>query len=214
MIRAALGVRNNCPNLIVLIESGCLSLQCLIQSRQLKFFRRFKSSLQPNSTRNAVFQQLLSEPTNFLRHYVELDERYADSKMLKIQSTNEVLQKIRDLGSNKNSQYKFWIYLQLNPNLVMSPFLNRIDLTGKCITKFRAGSHMLKIETGRWNRTPREDRLCTHCNKLGDENHAIFECSLIYREDLPEFPSNLSSLWEYPSINVLFKRIREAGLMD
>ena len=214
MIRAALGVRNNCPNLIVLIESGCLSPQCLIQSRQLKFFRRFKSSLQPNSTRNAVFQQLLSEPTNFLRHYVELDERYADSKMLKIQSTNEVRQKIRDLGSNKDSHYKFWIYLQLNPNLVMSPFLNRIDLTGKCITKFRAGSHMLKIETGRWNRTPREDRLCTHCNKLGDENHAIFECSLIYREDLPEFPSNLSSLWEYPRINVLFKRIREAGLMD
>ena len=160
-----MGVRNNCPNLIVLIESRCFPLQCLIQSRQLKFFRRFKSSLQQNSTRNAVFEQLLSEPTNFLRHYVELDARYANSKMLKTQLTNEVRQKIRDLGNDRDKHYKFWIYLQLNPNLIMSQFLNRIDVTGKCITKFRAGSHMLKIETGRWSRTPREDRLCTHCNK-------------------------------------------------
>ena len=149
MLRAALGVRNNCPNLIILIESGCLSLKCLIQSRQLKFFRRFKLSLQQDSTRHAVFQQLLSEPTDFLKHYVELDARYENSKIMKSQMQEEVRQKIKDLGSDSDNHYKYWIYLQMNPNLVKSPFLNRIDTTGKCITKFRAGSHQLKIETGR-----------------------------------------------------------------
>ena len=37
MLKAALGVRDNCPNLVVLIESGCLPLRCLIESRQLVF---------------------------------------------------------------------------------------------------------------------------------------------------------------------------------
>jgi hypothetical protein len=214
MLRAALGVRNNCPNLIVLIESGCLSLKCLIQSRQLKFFRRFKLSLEQDSTRYAIFQQLLSEPTEYLKHYVELDARYDNSKMIKSQMMETVRQTIKDLASDSNKHYKYWVYLQMNPNLVKSPFLNRIDITGKCITKFRAGSHLLKIETGRWSRTLRGDRLCTHCNVLGDEHHAVFNCDLIYRDDLADIPTSLSSLWEYSRVNVLFERMRVAGLVE
>ena len=214
MLRAALGVRNNCPSLIVLIESGCFTLQCLIRSRQLKFFRRFKLSLQQNSTRSAVFEKLLSEQTNFLRHYVELDARYASSKMLKLQSMDEVRQKIKDLGSDIDNHYKYWIYMQMNPNLVKSPFLDRIDIIGKCITKFRAGSHNLKIETGRWCRTARVDRLCANCNELGDELHAIYRCNLIHRGDLHDFPPTLSEIWAHPKVNVLLERLRVAGLVD
>ena len=39
-------------------------------------------------------------------------------------------------------------------------------------------SHKLNIETGRWNRTPREQRLCNKCNELEDEFHFLFECKL------------------------------------
>ena len=41
--------------------------------------------------------------------------------------------------------------------------------------------HRLFIEAGRWNRshpTPREQRRCTVYNKLEDEFHFSFECSL------------------------------------
>ena len=214
MLRAALGVRNNCPNLIVLIESGCLTLQCMIRSRQLKFFRRFKLSLQENSTRSAVFQQLLSEQTNFLKHYVELDARYADSKMLKSQLMNEVRLKIKDLASDIDNHYKYRIYMEMNPDLVKPPVLNRSDVIGKCITKFRAGSHNLRIETGRWSRTPRDDRLCTNCNELGDEYHAVYDCNLIHRSDCNDFPPTLSSIWDDPNVNLLFERFRVAGLVD
>ena len=68
MIRAALGVRSNCPNLTLLIEAGFLPMKCLIKARQLKFFRRFKLSLQTNSPREAIFNHLLTNTTKFLKH--------------------------------------------------------------------------------------------------------------------------------------------------
>ena len=44
--------------------------------------------------------------------------------------------------------------------------------------KFRTANHKLPIETGRWNNTERENRICTKCNSgdLGDEYHYIMEC--------------------------------------
>ena len=102
------------------------------------------------------------------------------------------------------------MYLKLNPNLTPSPFLNRIDSVGKTITKFRLGSHKLKIETGRWSRVLRVNRLCDTCGVLGDEAHVVYHCSEIRRDDL-NIPGEMSSLWEYEGVNVLFKRIMNAG---
>ena len=66
----------------------------------------------------------------------------------------EVYPKIRGLGSDIENHYKYWIYLQMNINLTKSPLLNRIDLIGKHMIKFRTGSHNLKTETGKCRRTP------------------------------------------------------------
>ena len=91
-------------------------------------------------------------------------------------------------GSNRDAHYKFWIYCQINPRLVPSPFLHRIDKVGKSITKFRLGSHNLPIEAGRWCRTLREDRLCNTCQVLVDEEHYIYTCSEIDRYGLTNIP--------------------------
>jgi len=215
MIRAALGVRNNCPNLIILIESGCLPLSYLIKSRQLKFFRRFKLSLQQNSVRSAIFQQLTIERSKFLEYYIDLDTRFIDTKILKSEIMDQdIYQRIRGLGSDIENHYKYWIYLQMNKNLTKSPFLNRIDLIGKYMMKFRTGSHNLKIETGRWSRTPRVNRLCPNCLEFGDEFHAVYTCRLIVRDDLSDIPLEMSLIWDYPGINLLFKRLNIAGLVD
>jgi hypothetical protein len=42
-------------------------------------------------------------------------------------------------------------------------------------TRFSLSSHHLKIETGRWSRIVREERLC-ECGEIQDENHIIFDC--------------------------------------
>ena len=209
MLRAALGVRSNCPNLTLLIEAGFLPIRCLILSRQLNFFRRFKSSLQPYGTRESLFSHLMANSTKFLDHYKQLDNKYQTSEQLTIEHRNELKSKIRTLGSS-DTHYKYWIYLKLNPELTPSPFLNRIDYVGKSITKFRLGSHKLIIETGRWSRIPRENRLCCTCGVVGDEEHIIYDCSEIHRDDL-DIPTPVSSLWKYEGVNVLFKRIMDAG---
>ena len=214
MLRAALGVRTNCPNLTLLIETGFLPLQCMVHCRQIKFFRRFKSSLQPNGTRAVVFDYLLESPTKYLKHYVDLDQKYEDVSTLVTEQVEKIKSTVRSRGSNRDAHYKFWIYCQINPELKPSPFLQRIEKVGKSITKFRLGSHNLPIETGRWCRTLREDRLCNTCGVLGDENHVLYNCSEIPRDGLGQLPQPISSLWESAEVNRLFKRICDANYID
>ena len=214
MLRAALGVRSNCPNLTVLIEAGCLPLQCLIHSRQLNFFRRFRKSLGSGSVRKSVFDNMLVSPTKFMQHYIDLDRGYTDSRCLIDQYVNDLKTKIRSLGSDKEKHYKYWIYLQMNPELTNSPFLNRIDPIGKAMIKFRLGSHKLRIETGRWSRIPRNERTCSTCNELADEFHLLYECQEIFQDDIQDIQQDISSIWNCAGVNELFSRIREAEYVD
>jgi len=44
-------------------------------------------------------------------------------------------------------------------------------------TRLRLSSHRLRIETGRWSRLPRENRLCP-CGAVQDERHVLENCPL------------------------------------
>ena len=60
---------------------------------------------------------------------------------------------------------------------------------------YRVSSHRLRIETGRWARIAREDRLCPCGDAVQDEKHAIAECTLVndirekYGRDIIDFTS-------------------------
>ncbi len=49
----------------------------------------------------------------------------------------------------------------------------------RAIMRFRLGSHMLPVETGRFDNTPRLERVCTFCDSgaVGDEQHLLMECA-------------------------------------
>ena len=76
----------------------------------------------------------------------------------------EYLRKLKDKVkrlSEDDSRYRYKIYVQINPDLNPSQFMNnhsKVSITDDII-RFRVGSHKLPIETGRWNRIPRELRL-------------------------------------------------------
>ena len=44
--------------------------------------------------------------------------------------------------------------------------------------KIQNSNHYLPIETGRWNKIPLEDRICTLCNEnyIADEFHYLLKC--------------------------------------
>ena len=50
------------------------------------------------------------------------------------------------------------------------------------LAQFRMGSHMLGVETGRWQRLPRAERLCQRCScgAVDDEAHMIWGVQLSY----------------------------------
>jgi len=50
------------------------------------------------------------------------------------------------------------------------------------LIRFRTGNHRLPIEIGNWERIPINERMCQTCNKLEDEFHYLFECTIYDRE--------------------------------
>jgi hypothetical protein len=46
------------------------------------------------------------------------------------------------------------------------------------ISKLMCSNFKFPIETGRWSRVPRQERICNLCrNGLGDEFHYVFTCN-------------------------------------
>ena len=68
-------------------------------------------------------------------------------------------------------------YLSLNPDLTPSPYSRPQDHIEEynriAATRLRLGSHHLKIEQGRWSRTPVEERLCDCGSGIQDEKHVL-----------------------------------------
>ena len=71
-------------------------------------------------------------------------------------------------------------YYQIKTNYNPSVYL---DLTTKnpsrkTLVKLRISSHKLRIETGRYDNLPRDERLCNlcNCNRIEDETHFLLDC--------------------------------------
>ena len=80
------------------------------------------------------------------------------------------------------------------------PYLNMIKKSKYNIafSRFRAGSHTLEIERGRYNnpRTPIEHRLCTICQEVEDEKHFLISCKL-YQCERRNLFNKIGNLYPY-----------------
>ena len=95
--------------------------------------------------------------------------------------------------SLKNKYFQHWkSILKNSPKLSFygtfkqcyeeEPYLNLLNSFEhrRLFTKFRISNHDLQIETRRYNKIAREDRICTMCNEntIESEQHLIQQCSL------------------------------------
>ena len=210
LIRCALNVRSNTPTLLMYIEAGLLPIKAVIEARQYKFFKRFPSTIEALSSRDHLFKALIDDPSSYLKHYILLEQRYESHQDIYKFHNDQMKIKIRN--NVRNEKYRYKIYSQLNPTLEQSPFMNCLHPLTKNVVKFRLGSHKLPIETGRWNRTKREQRHCVLCNTLGDERHFMFACPSIKRDDL-NLVNDISQIWSQEDVFELFKRFKDADLL-
>ena len=111
-------------------------------------------------------------------------------------------EKIRQL-STSDKHYKYQLYVNFNPDLVVS---NLSKPYSYAFSRLRLSSHSLPIETGRWNGTKREFRLCTVCDVPGDEKHFIYDCPSIDRVELSDIPA-LDKLLSYDKLPILLKAL-------
>ena len=94
----------------------------------------------------------------------------------KMEYMRSVQQRVRAATSTKRKEY-----YNLNPELQENPIYrnpNIPEYNRISFSRIRLGSHRLKIETGRWSRISRENRLC-QCNEgIQSEEHVLLKCKL------------------------------------
>ena len=59
----------------------------------------------------------------------------------------------------EDGRYNYKIHIDINPELHVFPFINNFHSLCRDVIRFRLSSHFLPVETGRWSRVNREQRL-------------------------------------------------------
>ncbi len=168
-VKALLGVRHSTLNNLCLIESGIPPLKSLILDAQAKFFKKMM-----------IRMDLEDDPLGFVLRLVEREDPSMWRNIQRVLASDdhvkcEVEQLKRTALNDHKSRVK--TYCELNPNHAVHMLYNQTcayipDSLRISFTRLRLSSHRLRIELGRWSRTPRPGRLCT-CGLLQDEEHIL-----------------------------------------
>ena len=185
-LKMVLDVCKCTPNEIVYIESGFQCLKSKIYKRQLKFLLKIRQDIMdnPESSVSKVLQLAFDQNTPFLRHYTKLEGMFATPlecyEHFADQHKHQMEQKIRE-KYNADPDSILGTYHRVNPDLLVPDYNNNIacfELDRKIITKYRTGSHKLKIQAGRLTGEGRDNRLCSCGNDVQTLAHVLFACPL------------------------------------
>ena len=175
-IKALLGVRKQTPNDVVLTECGVSTLKERIRTRQQNFIN--SKLIDPEEPLTIVYNLCLQNNTAAFRCLQRALEFSCDASDRRHQSMLE------------STKTKTVTYKSINPSFSVHSMYRATDkyvadYRRTEMTRFRVGSHRLKVETGRWSRVPREERTCL-CPVGGvqDEEHVVFHCG--FTKDLRE----------------------------
>ena len=174
-VKALLGVRITTPNALCLIEGGLRPLCAIVKSRQNKFIKKMLAS------RSDLSDDPFMHVFGITRDMNKPMWRYIES----VNNTDDVVaDAIENIKNNIENQpptaTKFATYKTLNPDLSTHKLYTKSapsipDYLRITFTRFRLSSHRLRVEVGRWSRTPRDERICPCGTGVQDEVH-LFQC--------------------------------------
>ena len=177
-VRALLGVRSTTPTDLCLLEGGLKSLDSLVKTRQKKFFTKM------HEARSEMADDPLMHALHITKELHKPLWSYIESTMnggnFIVDQLNLLKESIRNA---RPSATRFHVYRSLNPffevhHLYTNKNYSIPDYLRISFTRYRLSSHMLRVETGRWSRTPRSERICPCGTGIQDEFH-IFTCPLV-----------------------------------
>jgi len=176
-IKMLLGVRQSTPNETCLIEAGYPSLETLIRQRQRRFFERMVAERKDMTDDPLMFALKVTEQDNKVMH------KYISDILGEVGDIEQ-----NDLNKRKNrimtsTQTKLSTYQKINPALSVHPVYTSPNIVDDdlrvAFTRLRLTSHRLKVETGRWARIPREERMCQCGEGVQTEEHVLCDCTLV-----------------------------------
>ena len=85
--------------------------------------------------------------------------------------------RLRKNGNKLRSYREIKHIYEAEPYLELNNFKIR-----QSMAKFRISNHRLRIETGRYDNTPLEQRLCLACHTIEDEQHLLLHCTKYEKE--------------------------------
>ena len=177
-VKALLGVRITTPNQLCLIEAGLKPLAAIVRARQKKFLDKMREK------RGEMDDDPLIHALNIAQQHHKPMWKYIESTINGHDFVADEVSKIKDsINSTAMSATKFQTYLSMNPMLEIHSLYTKAaptipDYLRINFTRYRLSSHQLRVEVGRWSRTPADQRTCTCGLGVQNEQH-IFECPLV-----------------------------------
>ena len=121
--------------------------------------------------------------TGYIRYYKHLQQTFTTAAdcvaSLKADFESSLQRKIR-AAANEDSDSRLGTYLLVNPTLVKPSYVEKMEFQRVCVTRYRTGSHNLKIEAGRTPHIPRDERYCSCNTGLQTVKHVLLECPLLF----------------------------------
>ena len=188
LVKSLLNVRVTTSTYMCLTESGIPPAQFIVSSKRKRFFMSKLSNPDGEEPFHIVYEMCRAANSPGYR-FIQTSLVFNDQ----IDPLGEIILSIRNKPA---SATKYVTYRDaLNPNLrihrLYTDKLYISDYTRVAFSRLRLMSHSLRIETGRWSRTPPELRVCSCDNiTVQDETHVLISC-----------PMSVSCRYKYPSLS-------------
>ena len=197
-IKQMLSVRTCTCHDLVHIDTGMPNAKSIIVDRQVKFLLKMRTFHNNDFiTRIIDLAIIVKTPMGNRIHTLETQVHSRKDNFF-----TDLRQSLRTSQSTRRQDYTM-----MNPELNISPVLdpkcdnfipeiNRIS-----VNRLRLGSHHLRIETGRWARIPRDERLCVCGGDIQSESRVLIDCprSEHLRHNINIHPQCLYELFNHRS---------------
>ena len=181
LVKCLLGVRKNTSMNLCMIEADIPPVQHLIEKKRYKFIKRKHENIDMQQPYHFVY--------NLCRDANTPGFRFIERSLLWNSNENpldNIATYVRErmAGATKLATY----ITELNPSMTMHQVYRTMkfipDYKRESFTRLRLMSHSLRIEVGRWSRTPTDQRVC-QCDgqQVQTEQHVMIHCPLsaLYR---------------------------------
>ena len=181
-LKTALSIRNNVNNEIVYTEAGAWPLQIKLSKQQLNFWLSIEDITVTKPNHYISKLVTAAADTDYIRYYQQLQRTFATAEecveSLKADFKSTFERKIR-AAADDDSDSRLGAYFLVNPTLVKPSYDQKMEFQRVCVTRYRTGSHNLKIEAGRTPHIPRDERYCCCNTGLQTVKHVLLECPLL-----------------------------------